>query len=169
MITLTPDPADVYDLDHYEYYTWGVSTDEYTSLAAVTGAVLRFDNIRNWQTETNSLYVSLLDSAPEGVTVYPDNQGGGDAFAGQGTHLVTYQLPNYEQDLTYTFTASEVQKLNEYMTNGDDFALGFDPDCHYYNDGVSMTLFTTEVPEPVTAGLLILGGVPLIVRRIRRT
>jgi hypothetical protein len=34
------------------------------------------------------------------------------------------------------------------------FGFGFDPDCHYYNDGVSLTIETCTVPEPTTMGAM---------------
>ena len=40
---------------------------------------------------------------------------------------------------------------NNYAT----FGLGFDPDCHYYNDGITFTIDTAPVPEP---GTMILFG-----------
>ena len=123
-----------------------------------------FDSIRNWDNRANDLYVHLLDTAPVGVTVAHDGEGGGDAFAGQGSLLEHYEdLPNSAQDITYHFDAAELLALNTYMQNGNDFALAFDPDCHYWNDGVTLTL--TYVPEPATMGLLALGGLALLKRR----
>jgi hypothetical protein len=64
--------------------------------------------------------------------------------------------------INYTFSFSNVQlsTLRAYITNGHtggtgyaDFGLGFDPDCHYFNDGVTLTI---TVPDQ-SATLLLLG------------
>jgi len=162
-LTFQPTPVDLYDLDHYRYYRWGIADDGFADIV-VTGATLFFDNIRNWDNNPNDLYVHLLDYAPPGVTVGWDGQGGGDAFAGQGVLLEHYEdLPSTPQDITYTFDASEITALNTYMQNGNNFGLGFDPDCHYWNDGVTLTL--EYVPEPMTMGLFGLGSVAMLRRR----
>lgn len=147
-ITLTPTPPDLYDLDHYRYYLWGPTIEEDLTDQAITAAILRFDDIRNWDNSSNVLYVHLLDSAPEGVTSHWDGQGGGDNLDGMGIELVTYtNLPSWPQDLTYELDASELATLNDYLGAGDDIGLGFDPDCHFYNNGVSLSLSYEDVPS----------------------
>jgi hypothetical protein len=107
-----------------------------------------------------------------------DNQGGGDKFNGIGTKITpVWSDPDdnrSDNDLVYDFahlggyvdtdgdivngTVSILAILEQYMRNGDNFALGFDPDCHYYNDKVTfiVTTETTSAPEPGT--LLLLGA-----------
>ena len=84
-----------------------------------------------------------------------------------GPKAVTNNLPAWPQDLTYTFTAEEVETFNTYLRNGDNVALGFDPDCHFYNNGVSLALCYSVVPEPACAVVIVLGAVASILRRRR--
>lgn len=124
----------------------------------VTGATLFFDDIRDYTTEENYLYVHLLDSATSGVTTYGDSHPWlfEDDLSGQGILLNTWSLPATPQDIYYSFTADELSDLMTYLTDGN-FGLGFDPDCHYWNNGITLTVQT--VPEP---GMLLLLGSGLV-------
>ena len=102
------------------------------------------------------------------MTVYPDSWGG-DYFAGQGVELVAYHnLTTTPGDIDYVFTSAEVDVFNQYLSNGGDVALGFDPDCHYYNDGVSLKLSYNVVPEPASVALILIGAGVVLMRRFRR-
>jgi len=56
--------------------------------------------------------------------------------------------------------------LNSFAADGL-FGLAFDPDCHYWNDGVQLTI-NAEVPEPATLLLFGLGTLGLAAYRRRR-
>jgi len=94
-----------------------------------------------------------------------DYQGGGDYFASynyKGNHirLAHYEdLPATPQDLEYYFTQSEISVLTEFL-DYDNFGIGFDPDCHYYNDGIHLKIETETVgaPVPEPATILLLGS-----------
>jgi hypothetical protein len=149
---------------------WSIIPDENDIYERVTGATLSFDSIRNWDNNPNVLYIHLLDDGPLGVTKGYDGQGGGDNFAGQGLVLTIYQnLPRTPQDLSYSFTDDQIAALNDYAADGR-FALGFDPDCHFWNCGVQLDVLTeiAVVPEPATMTLLLVGGGLMALRRRRK-
>lgn len=172
VINLQPTPADLYDLDHYSAYKWNIRTPSLLG-QTITGATLSFDNIRDWTTEQNVLYVQLMNSGSWDnniVTTFSDNQASGNYFAQNsyfgGSLLAQYNnLPATAQDLTYTFTSAQLAILSTYINDDASgfFALGFDPDCHFFNDGIKLTITTADapppVPEPSTLALFGLGAV----------
>ena len=64
-LTYVPNNTDLQDLDHHNVYTWVITSINTTipSGQAVTGAYLFFDNIRNWDSSANRLFMHLLDTA----------------------------------------------------------------------------------------------------------
>ncbi len=165
-LVFTPDPADMHDLDHHSVYEWGIDVDLEAG-ESVLAAELRFENIANWDDGDNVLYTHLLDWAEAGVTdVYYDDQADEDYFdtlyQGTQTPLVTYvNLPSTGQDLIYGFSDDEVAALNDYLAD-ERIGIGIDPDCHFYNDGISLVV---TVPEPTGALLLGLGVLAAVRRR----
>jgi hypothetical protein len=176
--TLQPPPLpnhDLWDLAHYQHYAWKITPSELnlSSGEIITGASLFFDNIANWDDQPNSLYISLLcgDDLSFAGEVYTgdDTLGSGDDVLANfaGLPLVTFEnLPNWPQDLTYNFTTSDLAMLNIFAEDGI-FGIGFDPDCHFFNDGITFTIET--IPEPATCLLLGLGAVLAIGRKRKRT
>jgi hypothetical protein len=172
-----PSPTDLRDLDHFQYASWGINWTHQSE--RIVEATLTFSNIWNWRAEPNNLYTHLLDYAPLGTQYHADNTSG-DQFLGQGnlvgnwTDSVGGRPRNY--DLIYRFsTLGLVNTLNTYSSDGR-FGFGFDADCHYYNDGVTLAITTSDnpppdssVPEP--ASMLLFGvGVAgaSVVRKLRK-
>ena len=169
-----PDDRDLNDLDHNWAYEWGIAT-ALGENEVVVGASLFFNDIRNWNDRPNDLYVTLLDSDFEGTRRYWDDEGDGDEFAGDGLLLNHWEdLPSSAQDITYNFDANELVQLNLNLAD-DQAGVGFDPDCHFYNRGIKLTLETDEqggddpsVPEPLAGSILLAGLGALAARRRRR-
>ncbi len=154
--SLSPVPADLNDLDHNYHYTWGIDRPWNSNEEAVS-ATLSFTQIYNWDNSPNVLYIHLLDGAKRGVKSGADVKSG-DEFSAEGTRLITYtNLSDTPQNLSYQFTADQMKSLNAFAADGR-FGLGFDPDCHFYNNGVELDITTRHMPEPQTLVLLILGS-----------
>jgi len=171
-VTLTPNPADLYDLDHGYYYTWNINQNLNPG-ETVTAATLTFTNITNWDNQTNTLYIQLLDDVVNkfmrngvsqlGVFQKKDSVAGQHDFFEENnrkwpdsitnpTHILIAKYSDTNgssttETLSYAFNAQQLTDLTLFMQNGY-FALGFDPDCHFYNDGITFTYTTSTIPEP---------------------
>ena len=135
-----PSPSsDLWDLNHDKYYTWGIDWN-LPQGETIAAATLSFDDVRNNDAGLNDLYVQLLDSASNGVALGTDYQAPGNYFVNQGIQL--YQginLSNTAQDIDVIFNGGQIITLLDYLKDGN-FGLGFDPDCHFYNCGVKLTV-----------------------------
>lgn len=179
------------DLDHHRAYTWRIGGLDLTG-KSITSATLTFRNISNWDRNPNRLFIHLLDSARNaGVSSFQDAPANqipvidiNDDFAGQrylnnplvnagtaNTFLTQQSFSTTPGDFVYTFTADQLSVLSTYFLNGSDIAFGFDPDCHFWNDGIVFSFNTcpaTPTPEPATLALLGTGLAGLYYRRKRQ-
>jgi len=177
-----------FDLDHYKAYTWKLGGLNYTD-KTITGASITFSNIRNWDANQNRLFVHLLDTAKyNGVASYIDDNGGAipisDAFAqnsnplmaaGTGnTYLFDREFGTTAADFTYNFNAAQISSLQTFIASNQDIAFGFDPDCHFWNNGIKFSVTyqnnpVNAIPEPGTFALAGMGALPLLglIRRRR--
>jgi hypothetical protein len=73
-------------------------------------------------------------------------------------------------NFTYTLTAAQLQTFTSYFLNGGNFAFGLDPDCHFWNNGITLLVNTQNapIPEPMTLTLLGTGLAGLYARRRRQ-
>lgn len=180
-ITYSPSPSDLGDLDHHLVYTWRIDNININP-ATIAGASVTFTSIRNWDQNPNVLHLHLLDTAKgSGVRTFVDDPAGHvpvvdytDDFistryhsqsnwlvaAGTGdTFLDNHSFTLTPVTWTYTFSPAEVAALRSYVSNGKNVALGFDPDCHFFNNGIQLSLVTRDGNVPETGStFMLLGG-----------
>ncbi len=176
--SFAPTPGNLGNLDHNLFFTWGLSW-AVPSGEKITSASLTFSKIWDWRVEPDALFIHLLDTAPLGVNSFTDNEQGGDFFASSYfnslgvSHVKIGEWSDpyggdasKAQNVTFTFNASQLAALQGYISNATPsgwamFGFGFDPDCHYFNSGVTFTINTQKnsVPEAgSTLGFLAIAG-----------
>lgn len=188
-----------FDLDHHNAYVWKLNGLSVPAGHSIVSARIVFRDIANWDTNANILYAHLLNfgngttgcgnSVSSSICAKViDNSGdtlNGDYFAsanalgpGPGadnTFLFSnsfnkvgqngYTATNY----TYNFTAAQLAALAAYINANGNIAFGFDPDCHYWNNGIKFEFTTApQVPEPMSLILLGSGLGGLYLRRRRQ-
>ncbi len=169
MVEYQPNPANLNDLDHHEVYTWRIDNMNLNG-GTITSASLTFTNIANWDTSANILHLWLLDTAKSaGVASFIDDKTNStpvtdftDDFANARYHsdpgwlvangtaqtfLTDKSFTNTPTTYTLNFNAAELATLSQYISNGRDIAFGLDPDCHFFNDGITFAMNITPVPE----------------------
>jgi hypothetical protein len=161
----------LYDLPHTYCYTWGIDLTLNPG-ETITGATLTYSNIYDWRFEPGDhLYTNLLDNPQQLVRAFEDTQTSGNDFSGQGILIGDWEDPAggvpADFDLVYEFTPDQLAKLNEYALTAPDrgqsnLGFGFDPDCHYYNSGITFTITTSPI-VPVPEAILLGGfGIALV-------
>ncbi|MBN2211661.1 MAG: PEP-CTERM sorting domain-containing protein [Sedimentisphaerales bacterium] len=180
-----PSPFNLEDLDHHYYYAWGIQSN-IPGTEVIESALLEIYQINNWYEpwETDDvLHIWMLDQKPTlswqysnwpGVSRGYDNQNHSDPFATSGgTFLMNFTDDNAYYNHGWKNPAEDisialpVDTLTNYINNDSLFGFGFDPDCHYWNCGIKLTITTRPggggggvVPEPVTmlGSILSLGS-----------
>jgi PEP-CTERM motif len=110
---------------------------------------------------------SFVDASGSPVTVLSDYfagndsalvaSGTGDTFLFDRSFNMVGQAGYVATNFTYAFTASQLAALSSYILNGNNVAFGFDPDCHFWNNGIVVTITTGATPTPEPATMVLLG------------
>jgi hypothetical protein len=163
-------------LPHGNYYVWGIDSPLLGPDEEITGAVLTYKNIYDWQVNGwDRLATHLLDNprykgsswlnAPH-LKTGSDNNDGTDQFAGQGVLVGEWNDPDgptTRADLVYDFSIlGFIDDLNAYASTSwpadsgtgrntyrsFNFGFGIDPDCHYTTCGITFELTTSPIRPP---------------------
>ena len=177
-------------LSHWSYYTWGIDWTVPEG-EQISSATLSIDHINTCWATRNILSVHLLDGPAVGaIQAGWDMNNRGDAFENVGLPLTSYtdddHWPNPSEDFSYEFDLGEIDTLGADVADGI-FGLGFDPQGHYLNDGMRLTITTeterngtgqtpgggggpaiTPIPEPSTMVFTLIGLGFAARKRLRR-
>jgi hypothetical protein len=186
LITFFPSPSDLGDLEHGTVWTWRIDNVNLGG-ETISAASLSLAGIYDSQQEPNRLFIHLLDTVPNAGTAHRSDPSSGitDYFLNPsytfapafGSSNVLLTAPSFaggqanKIDYTYVFTPAQLAILQSFIANNSNLAFGFDPDCHYYNSGISFQITTVDSPEPGTSFLVggcLLLAVPVLRRFARR-
>ena len=154
-------PESPFFLEHGHYYTWGINWSVNEGERIVSASLL-FEDISNRDFTTNDLYIQLLPQAATmpPVTVGYDPTDTSNFFMvlpDPGIELVHWSnLPHVPMSMTYDLDTTEVNILMQYALDGN-FGIGFDPDCLYIPEMITLLAETRTVPIPGSVLLLASG------------
>src|SRR4030095_454724 len=175
-----------FDLDHTKAYTWKINNISVPAGQTILSASITFKNIANWDTNANRVFVHLLNTANNnGIASIVDNANDSSIsayFGGSnslGPALGVDNIKLFErsfnmvgqggyvaQNYTYNLDAAQLAKLAAFIASNNNIAFGFDPDCHYWNNGIVFTVVPGPwIPEPVSMVLLGTGLAGIYVSR----
>lgn len=183
----SPNPSNLNNLDHHSLYTWRID-DLNVDPSKIRSVTLSFSSIRNWDKNANVLHLHLLDTAKRsGVRSFIDDPAGAAPVADLTDDFISTRYHNQsnwlvsagtadtflaDQSFTlnpvnwsFTLTPSQLAAFRSYVSNGNNVAFGFDPDRHFFNNGIIVTMLVPD--SGMTLGLLGIALAAILLARNR--
>jgi hypothetical protein len=122
-LTFVPPDADFEDFDHHWMYAWRINTPSSLDPNTITSAQIRIEDINNWDTNPNQLFMHLLDQIIQ-YTETSDGDGSNlpDLYATGGTLTTTNGGSTQSVALS-----SQMYKFRDTAEGTSDGASGGDP------------------------------------------
>ena len=167
-VTFQPPDPDLFDLPHAYYFGWQIDgqVSEIPDVDDIIGATLEITRLYNWTLTDpdNRLFVNLMSKSDlesvwtfqAGNRIYMQTDNKDEVHNNlPGVEMFSYNDPDSgitTETIVYDFSISELDMLKNSIQSDNMIFLGFDPDCLFYNDSISLTLHT---PAP---GALLIGS-----------
>jgi hypothetical protein len=138
------------------------STDKFGDLTPDTSVYQKSDN-QNVAKPFNAIAGKvLLGAYSDTIKGYQVKENPVFDFASPS--LKSASVPKWGWPIPYNAPLDDnaLDEFNSWVTDGN-WALGIDPDCHFYNDGVTFTIITRQgpstphIPEPMSIILGVMG------------
>lgn len=153
---------------HSTNYYYGFSFFPDDNTETIVGANLSIDKLTENTSEPDTLYINLLDNPNRyGPRTYRESSLPPNWFSKWASNVFLTKVENVDNSsdgdpipfLTYDFALNgQLLTLTNYLADNSYAALGFDPDCHYYFKGLTLTVETAAAPVPEPATMLLVGA-----------
>jgi len=138
--------------------------------ASITDCSYQFDLTSNDPNDTNfqDYYASSPNTYGSANNPISDQLYSSSTLTNKNVLLASPSFTTTPTNYTYNFNSAQLADLNAWFADGD-ISIGLDPNCHFYNNGItfSFTTGSSSVPEPTSMVLLGTGLIGLV-RRLKK-